>query len=297
MKDGFLLPPAATVRSTASRNDNRRMAKIITKVTFILLAAINTCCAGGCTESLAAQSQEKVKTDPVEVILKQLKQETLELKSYQGQIEYLFSQPIFESQTLRKGVLYYQRSEGKSALRINFETLKQDDEEEQKYIEQYIFDGVWLTHIDYQIKEVKRYQQAEPNEPVDAFDLARRNFPIIGFSETEDLKKEFEIKLVEQEEGERTPVIPAKAGIHEFIHLHLKVKPDSIYKDDYTSINFWIDKKIGLPAKIAAISTEEDIYEIKFLNAKVNDRIDKKVFEIKIPDGFGVEIIPLKKKD
>jgi len=184
----------------------------------------------------------------------------------------------------------------KSKLQINFQTLKQDDEKEQEYIEQYIFDGVWLTHIDYQIKEVKRRQLAEPNEPADGFELARRNFPIVGFGKAEDLKKEFEISLIEQRQQEHPSVIPAEAGIREFIGLHLKVKPGSIYKDDYTSIDFWIDKKINLPAKIVAVSTEEDVYEIILLDAKVNERIDKKVFEIKVPDGFGEEIIPLKKK-
>ena len=260
--------------------------KIITKVTFILLVAINACWAGGCTGNLAASQPKRVDANSVETILEQLNQETAELKSYQCRIEYLFSQPILESKTLRKGVLYYARFGDKSALRINFQTLKQDDEEEQEYIEHYIFDGVWLTHIDYQIKEVKRYQQAEPNEPVDAFDLASQNFPIVGFSKTQDLKEQFEIKLVEQQ-GDNA---------ENFIQLHLKVKPDSIYKDDYTSIDFWIDKKLGLPAKIAAVSTEEDIYEIKLLEAKVNEGIDKKVFEVKIPEGFGKEIIPLKKK-
>ena len=171
-------------------------------------------------------------------------------------------------------------------LRINFQTLKQDDEPEQKYIEHYIFDGVWLTHIDYQIKELKRYQQAEPNEPEDAFDLAGENFPIIGFTKIEDLKKQFEIKLVEQK--------PDKAN--DFIQLHLKVKPDSIYKG-WPSIDFWIDKKLHLPAQIVATSTEEDIYEIKLLDARVNEGINEKVFEIKSPEGFGVEITPLKKKD
>ena len=161
------------------------------------------------------------------------------------------------------------------------------DEKEQKYVEQYIFDGVWLTHIDYQIKQVKLYQQAEPNEPVDAFELASQNFPIIGFSKVEDLKKEFEIKLVEQQEGEP----------ENFIQLHLKVKPDSIYKDDYTSIDFWIDKKLNLPARIVAVSTEEDIYQIKFLKAKVNKKLNKKVFELKIPKGFTVEKTPLNAKE
>jgi outer membrane lipoprotein-sorting protein len=277
---------------------------------IVLLVVVVTCWPGGCAGSLAGSEAEPVASlrgeqadansaakPQVDMVLEQLKKQTAELKSYGSQIEYKFIQPLLESETLRRGILYYQRSEGKlagakpgearSALRINFETLKQEDEEEQKYIEQYIFDGVWLTHIDYQIKEVKRYQKAEPNEPADAFELVSENFPIIGFTKVEELKKEFEIGLVEQQGGEA----------EDFIQLHLKVKADSIYKDDYTSIDFWIDRKLYLPAKIVAVTTEEDIYEIKLLGPKVNKEIDKKVFEIKIPEGFGVEIIPLKKKD
>ena len=81
----------------------------------------------------------------------------------------------------------------------------------------------------------------------------------------------------------------------DFIHMHLKVKPDSTYKDNYTSIDFWIDKKLGLPAKITAVSTEEDIHQIKLLKPKVNSKMDLKIFEFKVPNDFGKEIIPLKK--
>jgi len=271
--------------------------KIITKVALALLLTVSNCWAGGCKEGLAAQQPEKVKPDPVEAVLKQLNQKTAELKSYEGRIEYQISQPLFESETLRKGVLYYARfDKKKTKLRINFQTLKQDDEKEQKYIEQFIFDGVWLTHLDYQIKTVRCHQLAEPNKPVDAFELASQNLPIIGFAKIKDLKKQFEIKLIEPQK-EHTSVIPAKAGIQQFIHLHLKVRPDSVYKDDYTHIDFWIDKKLGLPTRIVAISTEQDIYQIKLLKPKVNKKLDKKVFEFKIPRGFGKpEIIPLKKK-
>jgi outer membrane lipoprotein-sorting protein len=251
--------------------------KMITRAFYLLLAA-GTCWAG----SLGGPKVERADANSIEVVLERLKKQTAELKSYQGQIEYRFRQPLFESETLRKGILYYQKSDGKSALRINFQTLKQDEEKEQKYIEQYVFDGVWLTYIDYQIKEVKRYQKAEPNEPADAFELASENFPIIGFGKVEDLKREFEIELAEQQGVE------AK----NFIQLHLKAKMDSIY-EDWPSIDFWIDKKLYLPAKIVAITTEEDVYEIKLLGARVNERIDKKVFEITVPEGFGVEITPL----
>ena len=283
------------------------MNKIMIKVTFIVLWAAGTCWASECTETSHKQ-QEIPKDDPLSKVLEKLNKTTSGLKSYQSQVEYKFSQPLLESESLRKGVLYYARSGGTSALSINFNTLKQDDEKEQKYIEQYIIldvarlplpdrelKGIWLAHLDYQIKEAKYYQLAEPNDPnksTDVFDLASRNLPMLGFSKTEDLKKQFEVNLVEQK----------KAGSENFIQVHLKVKPNSIYKDDYISIDFWIDEKLGLPAKIVAVKSEPeppfgDIEEIKFLKPKVNKDINKKVFEFSIPKDFGEpQVTPLERR-
>jgi outer membrane lipoprotein-sorting protein len=282
--------------------------KAITKATFILLWAAGFCWASRCAESPATQQQKKPGIDAVDAVLEQLNKRTSELKSYESRIEYKFIQPLLESEALRKGVLHYARLGGKSALSINFNVLKQDDEKEQKYIEQYIvvegarlthpnyqFKGIWLVHIDYEIEEVKYYQVAEPNDPnkpADVFDLASRNLPMLGFTKTEDLKKQFEVKLVEQKTDES----------QDFTQVNLKVKPNSIYKDDYISIDFWIDKKLGLPARVVAVMTDPeppfgDIYEIRFLKPKVNKGIDKQVFEFRIPKGFGEpEIVPLKKE-
>ena len=272
--------------------------KIITKSMFVSLIVVSACWAGCCSKSRCTLTDEKA-DNPVDVVLAQLGSKTKELKSYQAQVEYKFIQPVFESITLRKGALYYAKHDGKSKLRADFKTLKQDDEKEQKYREEFIFDGVWLTHINYQIKQVRLHQLAEPNEPVDAFELAGRNLPIVGFAKIEDLKKQFEIKLVEQKDGNSVipaELVPEGAGIHDFIQLHLKVKPDSIYKDDYISIDFWIDKKLGLPAGINAVSTEQDIYQIKLLKPEVNKNIEQSVFDFKVPRDFGKEIIPLKKE-
>ena len=282
--------------------------QIMIRATFIVLWAAGTCWASECTRTSHKQ-QEIPKDDPLSIILEKLNKTTSSLKSYQSQIEYKFSQPLLESESLRKGVLYYTRSGGTSALSINFNTLKQDDEKEQKYIEQYMIldgtllplpdrelKGIWLAHLDYQIKEAKYYQLAEPNDPnksTDVFDLASRNLPMLGFSKTEDLKKQFDVKLVERK----------KAGSEDFIQVHLKVKPNSIYKDDYIAIDFWIDEKLGLPAKIVSVKSEPeppfgDIEEIKFLKPKVNRGIDKKVFEFRIPKGFGEpEVFPLERKN
>lgn len=257
-----------------------------------MLVTMGNCWAGCSAKTRYVEPKEK-QANPVDVVLNQMSRKTKQLKFYEARVEYKTIQPLFESTTLRKGALYYSKTAGKSKLRVNFETLKQDDEREQQFREEFIFDGVWLTQIDYQNKHVRMRQMTEPNKPVDAFELAGRNLPIVGFVKIEDLKKQFEIKLIEQQGGEQ----------ENFIQLHLKVKPDSKYKEQYTSIDFWIDRKLYLPAKIVAISTEpadvpsikKDSYQIKLLKPKINKKMDESLFDFKVPKGFGREIIPLKK--
>ena len=276
--------------------------KMIIRTTLVLLWAVSSGCASGSTTETVT---EQKKSDPVDTVLKQLNKTTLELESYQGQIEYKFVQPsLFDSRDLRKGMLYYVKEGNKSRLRVNFLTRKQDEEEEHKYLEQYIvldgsslkypgekFEGTWLVCIDYQIKELKLVQLAGPTEPdkqVDVFELASRNLPIIGFTKIENLKEQFDVSLVEQKTKES----------QDFTQVHLDVKPNSVYKDDYTYIDFWIDKKLNLPAQILAETTDKDFYEIKFLKPKINKKIDRKIFDFKIPKDFSEpEIIPLKEKD
>ena len=265
--------------------------QIIRGIAVALLLAAGICAAAECEKTCQSPNSPQdpnAQPDPVDTVLKQLNDKTLKLTYYEAMIEYKTIQPLYESEAIRKGTLYYAKFGEKSKLRINLQTLKQDDEKEEKYIEQYIFDGTWLTQINYQIKAVKKYQLAEPNKPVDAFDVASNKIPLIGFAKTENLKKQFDITLVDPNNGE-----PAT-----FFQLHLKVKPNSTYKDDYVSLDFWVDKQLGLPAKIIALSTEQDIYEIRLLKPKIDEKIDKKVFDFTIPRGFGEpEIIPLEKKE
>jgi outer membrane lipoprotein-sorting protein len=266
--------------------------KIITIIALSLLVSAGICQSVQAEENGKPDCEIKKQPDPLDKVLNQLKLSTEKLKSYQANVEYLFKQPsLFDSQQLRKGKIYYKKIGKGSKLRMNFETLKQDDEKQQKYPEHFILDGIWLTQIDYKLKTATRYQTTDPNsledpnKPIDAFELLSRNFPIVGFSKTEDLKEQFEITLLLQDETEPSP----------FIALHLKVKPDSVYKDDYTTMDFWIDKKNHLPAKITAISVEEDIYEIKLLKPKINKAIASKIFNFKIPKGFSVKEEKLKK--
>ena len=278
-------------------------------MTHFIILILWTAGAGWAGECSKCSQTHKTcpQTDPVDAVLDKLNKTTSALTSFECRIEYKYSQPLLESERLSKGTLYYLRSGQTSAMRINFSTLQQDDERERKYIEQYIFldgaklnhpvrvfKGIWLVHLDYHIEQAKYYQLAEPNDPnesPDVFDLVGRELPMLGFSKIADLKKQFEIELIGQKKG------PSE----DFTQVHLDVKPNSVYKDDFVSIDFWIDKTLGLPAKIIAVKTEPeppfgDIEEIKLLRPKVNKGIDESVFEHQIPGSFGEpEITPLSK--
>lgn len=274
---------------------------IKTIMTIIFLSGM--CFGQGCAEDSAGSSVKSTKAetaetkekpvDKVDEILGKLNKRSGEIKTYQCRLEHLSRQPLFDSQTLRTGRMWYLRDDKKSLLRVDFDTLKQDQEPQEKYLEKFFFDGVWLTRIDYQLKEVKRYQLIDPNEleedeSTDAFDLLSEHLPIVGLTGSDKLRKEFDITLAE----------PNSSEPNDMTGLHMVVKPDSVYKDDWVWIDFRIDKKLYLPARVITLSTQEDIFEISFIDVKVNEPIAPDVFKVAVPKGFvEAEKVPLKKND
>jgi len=235
-----------------------------------------------CPPSCQPQSQDP---NSVEAILTKLEARADDLSFYQCKLDYVFRQPLLESQTRRQGTLAYAKLNKRSYLRIDFNTLQYDQEEAQPHKEQFLFDGIWGTYIDYQSHSVQRQQVAEPNAPVDAFALVSRRVPVLGFSKIEDLQKQFEIQLAQ--EG-----VPESASSYQ---LHLKARPDSAYHDEYVTIDVQIDKKHELPTRIVAVTTEQDVHEIKLMDARINQPVAEKLFEIEIPSDFSVETVPLKR--
>lgn len=238
---------------------------------------------GAQAPAVGSAPQTAAEPNALDRVLKNLQDKAVALKSYQVNMDYLFKQPLLESQQRRTGVLYYAKSDKRSDLRIDFRTLRQDQEKEQKYEQQYLFNGVWLLELDQQLKTATNRQLAEPNKPLDALSLASKQVPVLGFSQVDDLRKQFEIELVAEPPGQTAPRQ----------HLHLKVKPDSVYKDDYVTIDLWIDGKIGLPVQVNAVTPEDDVYEIKLTDPKVNTELDPKLFQVAIPRDFSMEVIPL----
>lgn len=241
-----------------------------------------------CSQKKIAGAEEKpIGEMKLAEILDRLGKANLKLRSYEAKMSYLFIQDpdLLESRRLQKGKLYYLKGEKRSFLRINFETLKQDDEKKQKHVEQYIFDGVWLTKIDHQNKTISAYQKAPIDKPIEAFEFINESFPMLGFTKPEKLAKEFEITLAEAK-----PSDP-----NDQVCLHLKVKKDSVYKNDYKWIDFWVDKTAFLPVRMITMSLEGDKYDIVLSQIKVNKKIEKTRFSVETPLNFSKDINPLKK--
>lgn len=247
------------------------------------------CCAVEKKEDADAKEASKncPKDEKLAKIFENIKKASENLKTCESEIAYLFIQDpdLIDSRTLRTGKLYYQKGTP-SLLRIRFETLKQDDFDAEKRVEDYKFDGVWFTKVDYKLKQVDLYQQAPTDEPVGVFELINRQFPLIGFSGVETLQKDFDITLVENSDTEPNATI----------QLYLEVKKESKFSDEYKKIDFWIDSSTFLPSRIKAYKTQDDVNDIRFLGTKINKNLKKAVFTIETPAHFSKNIEPLKQK-
>lgn len=267
----------------------------------VMLMAVNISCKAAtdcCPTKCDSQKPQEISKPPapdittLQGVIEKLRQQTSKLTSLEANIEYLFIEDpeMFDSRTLQKGKFYFQKEKKRSMIRLNFDTRKQDDEDEYKNIMQIIFDGVWLIRIDHELKTVIYDQQTEKDKPVEAFEFISRNFPMIGFTKTEELQKNFEINMLENDNDPNKP-----------IHLRLKPKPGSKYAKEYSRLNFWIDKKSFLPSRLvttefAKIEGEGNIYDIKLKKIKTNKKIEKAIFKIETPAGFTEDRRPLEDK-
>lgn len=249
--------------------------------------------AGLKVDAWAGAATAETEAESVDRVLEKLRQSTADLSSFQSQVQWAEQQPSLEAATVKTGRFYYKKTAQKSLLKVEFQTLRQDDLEAQKWIEQFIFDGTWLTIVDYQLEKVEKRQLAEEGQVEDVFAYANQYFPMLGFSQVEDLRKQFEIELVRDKQ----------APTSNAVQLQLKVKEGSAYSEDYVSIDFWIDRQHYLPSRIVAVTTEpalleegeRDRLDIRFIKPKVNRRLSDRTFEAGAPKRFGeAQVYPLR---
>ncbi len=206
-------------------------------------------------------------------ILQKLNQSVKNIKNLSAKIEYIHAQPLFDTQTVRSGKLFYIKDANNCALRIDFLTIKQDDSAKQKQREDYVFDGLKLTRIDYQSKSVITEQLAK-DIPIEPFELVQSYFPIIGFSKPGELHQQFDIKLQQKTDKQK------------FITLILIPKEKSRFFKIYKQVDIRIDSKNFLPFDFSGLTLEDERIAIKLSQMDISTAVKKEVFNIVIPADF-----------
>lgn len=255
-----------------------------------VLAAVSGCSQSGhgsSQESALDNKQAGIDDQDIEKILLKMHDATVKLTSCQANLSYLFIQDpdLLDSKTLKTGMLYYQKDDKRSRLRIRFDDIKEEDFEPEKRREEFLFDGVWLIRIDFKLKQIDRYQKAPEDKPIGVFELIGHNFPLIGFSDIKLLREDFDIRFPEHNDS------PDK-----HIQLLLTVKKESKYENEYKKIDFQVDKVTYMPRRIVAYSSQGDIYDIQFSELKVNKKLKNSVFTIETPPDFRKNIETLEEK-
>jgi hypothetical protein len=199
-------------------------------------------------------------------IIEKLNQTAINLKNLTAQIEYTHAQPLFETQTVRTGKLFYAKDVNNSALRINFLTIKQDESNEQSYKEDYIFDGWKMTKIDYQSKSAITEQLAK-EKPIEPFELVQDYFPIIGLAKPDEMTQQFNITVSQSV-------------------LRLIPKENSKFFKTYKQVEIIINSENSLPIEFSALTCEDEKITIKLTQIDKITSVKKDVFDIVIPADF-----------
>jgi hypothetical protein len=249
----------------------------------------------GCTKSenqpsdpsASKKQSSECNAGEIDEILLKMHNATKQLKSCQAKLSYLFIQDpdLLDSKTLQNGMFYYQISDGRSQLRIRFDDIKQEDFDPENRREEFLFDGVWLSRIDFKLKQIDLYQKAPEDKPIGVFELISHNFPLVGFSNIEQLRKDFDVRLPEK---------PNRSD--KSIRLLLSVKKGSKYENEYKKIDFTADGETFMPQQIVAYSSQGDIYDIKFTEFEINKKLKKAIFTIETPLDFRKNIQRLEEK-
>jgi hypothetical protein len=199
-------------------------------------------------------------------IIEKLNQAVDNLKNLSAKIEYTHAQPLFDTQTVRTGRVFYIKDANFSALRINFLTIKQDQSKQQNYREDYIFDGMKLTKIDYQTKSAAT-EHLSKEKPIEPFELVQDYFPIIGLAKSDEMIEQFDITAVQNT-------------------LFLTPKVNSRFSKTYKQVEIIINPDNNLPFDFSATTCEDEKITIKLSQIDTSKVIKKAVFDLVIPADF-----------
>lgn len=196
----------------------------------------------------------------------------------------------FADVEIRTGqVSYEQGTPGKtpSRFRIHFSTVKQGVTGPKVADNvDYAFDGEWFTTRKEKIKELAKYQVAEPGKPVDALKLGKGPFPVPFGQEKAEVLRRFIASSIPA-----APTDPKGT-----VHLQLLPRDKSGQDMDIRKLDMWINAA-GLPEKIVSEDARgQKVTTVVFSKIDTTKPLAPEVFNLPSPTdrSWRIRIEPLR---
>jgi hypothetical protein len=222
-------------------------------------------CAIALAGSVLAQTQPTTEpaVDPqIDQVLDELHARGGTLKEFIADISETDTDAIMGNTTTKTGKVWYQvKPNDDVRLHILFDKKQVGNKPAHPEKREYLLDGGWLIDRDYQAHiEVKR-QISHPGEKVNLFQLGKGPLPLPIGQDKKDVHGQFDVTLVPTTKDD-------PAGT---VHLQLTPKPGTDLARKFNVLDFFIDRKLGMPVRIHTVDAKQSMeQQIDLQNLKVN---------------------------
>jgi len=216
------------------------------RTSMLVLACSALCLAGPASRPAASQPAPAAPTADAATmaILHRLEAAGAKYPNIVAHVTYTVENKEAGTKDVYTGKVYYQagRPNRSARFRIHFETICQTGGPTIRALEDYAFDGAWLTIRKERIKQYTRYE-VPPDQRANAFELGRGPFPVPFGQRAATVLKYFAAST-------RPPVAADPPGTD---YLKLVTRPSSTRRLSVQSIQMWVDRRMGLPVQIIEV--------------------------------------------
>ncbi len=175
------------------------------------------------------------------------------------------------------GKVYWQgeTAEAPGRFRIHFDTKKQGEGKTPaaQCVEDFVFDGSWLTIRKEEIKQMIKQQVAPPGEKINALQLGQGPFLVPFGQKADNVLRFFNVSTRPAQADD-----PANTN-----YLKLVARPDKKDQVKLEWAELWVAKDTGLPIKIATKDLNENITTVTFKDIKMPPTLPKDTFDLPQP--------------
>ena len=209
-----------------------------------------------------AESVIRLTSDsPLDTVLDALEQRGKDLKDFSADVTLTsVSERTGESQSQTGKVVYQDRGQGASRIKVNFDKRKLESGATQNHRQDYLLQEGWLTDRDYQKKLEVRRQVLKPGQKMDLLKLGEGPFPLPIGQEKGEVKNQFEV----------TKLAPTPDDPKDTVHVKLVPKKGSQFEKRFRQIDVFVDLKSNMPTRIDTSEKPDTARTTELTNLKLN---------------------------